>query len=67
MINIKLNGKDKQIREGITIQGLLEEMDFQSKMFVVEKNLEILPKEHYDSYIIAKGDCIEIVGFFGGG
>jgi thiamine biosynthesis protein ThiS len=36
------------------------------EMFVVEKNLAIIPKDKYDTKI-ENGDVIEIVGFFGGG
>jgi len=67
LITIKLNGQEKQISSKTTIQELLDEMDVKNSMFVVEKNLEILPKEQYVSSEISEGDNIEIVGFFGGG
>jgi len=64
---IKLNGEDKQVPEGTTVQDLLEEMNVKGSMFVVEKNLQILPKEQYSSCEVSQDDNIEIVGFFGGG
>lgn len=67
MLKIKLNGQEKEISQGTTIQDLLDEMKIKNTMFVVEKNLEILPKEHYISCKISEKDNIEIVGFFGGG
>lgn len=67
LINIKLNGQEKQVAEGTTIQNLLDEMNITNKMIVVEKNLEIVPKDQYASYNVSEGDNIEIVGFFGGG
>jgi len=67
LITIKLNGQEKEISSKTTVQKLLEEMNVKNTMFVVEKNLEILPKEQYISCEILEGDNIEIVGFFGGG
>ena len=67
LLKIKLNGQEKQISEETTVQDLLDEMNIKNTMFVVEKNLEILPKEQYNLYKIVEGDNIEIVGFFGGG
>lgn len=67
MIKIKLNGQEKEVSQGITVQNLLDEMNIKNTMFVVEKNLEILPKEQYFSCKISENDNIEIVGFFGGG
>jgi len=66
-LKINLNGQEKQVSEGTTVQELLDEMGIKNTMFVVEKNLEILPKEQYFSSIVANGDSYEIVGFFGGG
>lgn len=67
LLKIKLNGQEKEILQGTTVQELLDEMNVKNTMFVVEKNLEILPKERYISCKILEGDNIEIVGFFGGG
>lgn len=67
LINIKLNGQEKNVPEGTTVQNILDEMNITNKMIVVEKNLEILPKDQYGSYNVSEGDNIEIVGFFGGG
>jgi len=67
LLKIKLNGQEKEISQGTTVQNLLDKMKIKNTMFVVEKNLEILPKEHYISCKISENDNIEIVGFFGGG
>ena len=67
MLTIKLNGKEKQVQEETTVQDLLDELEIKTKMIVVEKNLEILPKENFSSCKVAEGDSFEIVGFFGGG
>jgi len=67
LLKIKLNGQKKEVSQGTTVQNLLDEMNIKNTMFVVEKNLEILPKEQYISCKISENDNIEIVGFFGGG
>jgi thiamine biosynthesis protein ThiS len=66
-IKIKLNGQERQVDQGTTVQNLLDELNIKSSMLVVEKNLEILPKEKYISCEILENDNLEIVGFFGGG
>ena len=65
-INIKINGKDIELENVSTIQEMLIARKVTGEMFVVEKNLEIIPKDKYDTKI-QDNDVIEIVGFFGGG
>jgi len=65
-INIKINGKDIELEGASTVQEMLLARNVTGEMFVVEKNLEIIPKEKYDTKI-ENNDTIEIVGFFGGG
>lgn len=65
-IKIIVNGNEKEIEENLSITGLLSELEVKSPMLVVEKNLQIVPKENYGE-IIKGGDKFEIVGFFGGG
>jgi len=65
-IKIIVNGKEREIEENLSINGLLSELEVKSPMLVVERNLQIVPKDNY-SDIIAAGDRFEIVGFFGGG
>lgn len=66
-MNIEVNGKVLQFDEGINLTQLLEIIEYRGKMFVVEKNQEIIYKEQYDGCSIVDGDSIEIVGFAGGG
>ena len=66
-ITLKVNGKNLEVENGITVNELLEITKIKSKMFVVEKNRLIVDKEDYDNCRLAEGDEIEVVGFFGGG
>jgi len=66
-ITIKLNGKNAEFEADSTISDLIKITGIKSKMFVVEKNKEIVDKPDYDECQISAGDIIEVVGFFGGG
>ncbi len=66
-IKITVNGNSVEIEENSTISDFIKERKVTGKMFAVEKNLEIINKDHYDSEVINEGDSLEIVGFFGGG
>jgi len=65
--NVKINGKDIELQNSSTISQMLEEREVSGKMFVVEQNLAIIPKEEYSTTEVKENDVIEIVGFFGGG
>lgn len=66
-IKIEVNGKEVEIENGSTVQDFIVERKVTGTMFVVEKNLKIIHKENYETEKIARGDKIELVGFFGGG
>lgn len=66
-LNVKINGKDIELKNSLTVEQMLSERGVTGKMFVVEKNLEILTKENYATTPIKDNDIFEIVGFFGGG
>lgn len=66
-MKIKVNGNYTEVKTGITILELLEELNINPKKVVVEINLDIVPRESYGSKIIKDGDNIEIVHFVGGG
>jgi len=66
-IQVRLNGKDKQIEEGHSVRTLLESLDLHPGMVVVELNREILARDSYDEQTISEGDALELVHFVGGG
>lgn len=67
MVSVKINGNDIELAASSTVEQMLKERNVTGAMFVVEKNLEIVPKEKYAETEVKAGDCLEIVGFFGGG
>lgn len=66
-IKITVNGNEVEINENSTISDFVIERKVSGTMFAVEKNLEIINKDRYETEIIKEGDSLEIVGFFGGG
>jgi len=66
-INITINGNKIEIKENSSISDFVKERKVTGNMFAIEKNLEIINKDRYDTEIIKEGDILEIVGFFGGG
>ncbi len=67
MIKVQINGEEQELKENSNITEMLEQINFNGKMFAVEKNLEIIQKEDYEQSMINDGDKIEIVVFAGGG
>lgn len=66
-MTITLNGKPREIADGMTVAGLLQELRIEQKQVVVERNAAILPKQRYSEETLAEGDILEIVHFVGGG
>jgi thiamine biosynthesis protein ThiS len=67
LMKLKLNGEDKEISDGLSVAGLLEQLQIRPARVVVERNREIVPRDAYDAILLAEGDTLEIVHFVGGG
>ena len=66
-VNIRLNGKEREIASGTTVEGLLDELGLVAGMVVVERNREILARDSYATVRLREGDQLELVHFVGGG
>ena len=66
-MRIRLNGESYQAPEGITIQGLLEQLQIHAGRVAVEVNLEVVRRACFDLHVLRDGDAVEIVNFVGGG
>jgi len=51
----------------MTLLAWLQRADFSPDTVVVEKNLDIIPKEALETTVLADGDRVEILRFVGGG
>jgi sulfur carrier protein len=66
-MKVILNGEKKDIKEYLTVMGLLEELKIEPARVAVEVNLSIVKKVNYKEHILKDGDSVEIVNFVGGG
>ncbi len=65
-MDIKLNGKDKRIKDSTTVMELLELLDYSNWVGVWVNGNQLLQKE-YEYYIIKDNDEIKIIRPLGGG
>lgn len=66
-MKLKLNGEEKEVGDGLSVATLLEQLQIRPARVVVERNREIVPRDSYNSVLLAEGDTLEIVHFVGGG
>lgn len=66
-ILLRVNGTEHRVWKGLTVQGLLEELELIPATVVVEHNLEILDRASYPRVVLQDGDRLELVHFVGGG
>ena len=66
-MHITLNGEEKSLKEGTSLNQLLEQLGIEGKRIAVEINREIIPKSEHAQYEIRDGDKIEVVHAIGGG
>lgn len=66
-MRIKVNGKEYDVPEGLTVSDLLDFFKINKNFVAVERNKEIVSKKDWDKVMICEGDIFEIVTFVGGG
>ena len=66
-MKLTINGKETEVKDGLTLSGLLKELDIDSARVAIEVNLNIIKKVNYDAHFLSDGDSVEIVNFVGGG
>ena len=63
---VTINGKQEEAA-GMTILAYLEEAGYSPDRVVVEKNLEIIPREALGASLLEDGGSVEVLRFVGGG
>ena len=66
-MRLVVNGDPVDAAVGITVQGLLKQLDLASGPVAVERNGDVVPRAEHATTILAEGDTIEVVHFVGGG
>lgn len=64
---VKINGKEVNNANGISLDELLIREGYSLEKTVVELNGEIMPKAQYKQTNIKDGDSLEVISFVGGG
>jgi len=66
-MKITVNGRAREVADGLNLAQLLSEMKLDPRSLAVEHNQAIAERENFDTTIIEDGDRLEIVQFVGGG
>lgn len=66
-VKIKINGEDNEVKDGLSVAALLEELQIRPGRVVIELNRNIVSRELHGAMVLKEGDALEIVHFVGGG
>ncbi len=66
-MQIFFNGQAHEVSDSVTIARLLQEFDLQPRYVAVEVNLELVPRERHQDFVLKAGDRLEVVTLVGGG
>lgn len=66
-MEIRLNGKAREVAEGISIRQLLDELGLHPMRVAVQRNEEILKRDRYGEVVLQPGDAVEILTIMAGG
>jgi thiamine biosynthesis protein ThiS len=66
-MTLEINGQAREVAEGLTLSGLLEDLGFKRDRVAVELNREIVARTQWEATTLKDGDKLEIVHFVGGG
>ncbi len=63
---VRINGEEKALA-GKNLLEYLKKAGFEPEKVVVERNLEIIPRDQLGNIVIQEEDSIEVLRFVGGG
>ena len=66
-MEIRLNGKTREVTEGISIRRLLEELGLHPMRVAVQRNEDIIKRDRYEAVILQPGDTVEVLTIMAGG
>lgn len=62
-----INGKEKTFKDGLMLDGLMEDLKIDSDKTAVEVNARIISQDRWAGTKLSDGDKLEIITFVGGG
>lgn len=66
-MKIVCNGKEKEVRDGLTIEELIVDLELNPDTVVAECNGAIVLREDYPDRQLSEGSVLELIRFVGGG
>ena len=66
-VTVTVNGKPRQVADGVSLLDLLKELDVAPSRVVIEHNRQIRRKDDFAKAVVHAGDELELVYFVGGG
>lgn len=66
-MEIRLNGKTREVAEGISIRHLLDELGLHPMRVAVQRNEDIIKRDRYGEVVLQPGDAVEILTIMAGG
>ena len=66
-MKITVNGKEQEVADGLSVEGLLTQLGVKREYTAVAVNREVTPKSAYAVTRLNAGDKVEIVRPMGGG
>lgn len=66
-VQLRINGELKEVRDGLTVEGLLSFLEIKAPRVAVEVNATVVTRSRHGETTLRAGDEIEIVTFVGGG
>ncbi|WP_410497478.1 sulfur carrier protein ThiS [Chitinibacter sp. S2-10] len=67
MIQLSINGAQREFSAPLTIAQLIAELELSGKRIAIERNGEIVPKSLHSATTLQNGDVLEMVVAVGGG
>ncbi len=64
---MRVNGKDIELKSGMTLAEFLAAHNYRAELVAVERNGQIVPRAEFGAAVLTEGDELEIVSFVGGG
>ena len=66
-MEIRLNGKAREVTDGITIRRLLDELGLHPLRVAVQRNEDIIKRDRFEEVVLQSGDTVEILTIMAGG
>lgn len=67
MIAIELNGEPRELRDGDSVQDLIDALSLTGQALAVAVNRKVVPRAHWPECRLAGGEKVDIVRAIGGG